>query len=440
MTDKKALKLKKRWEHDEIPAGKNTQRGLLIEVTGREMEEEIHDERPPLNLALVIDRSGSMQGGRLAAAGKAAIGISRNLRKKDRLSIVAYDTEILVLLDGVRQNKAGREAARAVISELQPGGCTDLGAGWMLGARCAAEAMERHGMDSGHVLLLSDGHANAGITDPGELARHAGAMAKRGVTSSCIGIGHGYSPLQLDAIAEAGRGQLHHSDNPDEIVDVVLGELGEMTRIAAHSAKLLLHFPKGTRLQQLTRYQEQEGDHYLELDLGDIPAGRNCKVAFMVSVSERVEPGEKLPFKAKLVWMDEERMRIGFDQDFNLKAVDPAAFDPRGKHRKVARIIAELWLARMGYESMILNERGLYRDAVQTFASNDMALESLLAELTEKERQLLLDQKNRAQAAVAEEWSGPSKLQAFSMAKKHMRSEVDHSGRKTGDWSDRAQN
>jgi Ca-activated chloride channel family protein len=438
MTEKKALILKTRWEHDEIPAGKATGRGLLLEVTGRELEKEVREERPPLNLALVIDRSGSMSRGRLAAARRAAIGISQQLCKMDRLSIVAYDTEILVLLDGVKQNKAGREAAMAAISELQTGGCTDLGGGWMMGARCVAEVMERKEIKAGHVLLLSDGHANRGIIDPGELARHAGEMAARGVTSSCVGIGHGYSPLQLDAIAEAGRGQLHHSDNPDEIVDVVMGELGEMTKVAAHSARLLLHFPENTRPQQLTRFRSHNGGHYIELDLGDIPSGRTRKVAFMIDIGERVEAGEQLSFKAKLAWKDNERRQAGFGNDFQLSAVDPAAFDPRGKNKKVARIIAELWLARMGYEAMIFNEHHRYREAVDIFTQNDIALESLIADLEEKDRQTLLDRKQRVKASVASEWSGSGKLLALSLSKKAMRSEADHTGRKPEDWSDNA--
>jgi len=435
---KQALKLKTRWEHDEFPAGKETRRGLLIEVTPRKTKDVGDVERPPLNLALVIDRSGSMANGRLAAAREAANGISRQLRKADRLSIVAYDTELLVLLDGVRQDKAGRKAAKAAISELHPGGCTDLGGGWMMGARSVANVMERHGFASGHVLLLSDGHANHGLTDPGELAKHSGEMAARGVTSSCVGIGHGYSPLQLDAIAEAGRGQLHHSDNPDEIVDVVLGELGEMTNVAAHSARLALRFPRTMEVQQLSRYREQRGNDVVELDLGHIPAGRTRRVAFMIHMNEGVEPGEKLPFRTRMSWQDEEGATKGFDRDFHLKAVDPTKYDPQAKHRKVARIIAELWLARMGYEAMVLNERGLYREAVDTFISNDVALEELISELEEKERRILMNRKRRAQSAVSSEWTGPGKLMAFSMAKKAMRSEADHSGRNPDDWSDDA--
>ena len=85
---------------------------------------------------------------------------------------------------------------------------------------------------------------------------------------------------------------------------------------------------------------------------------------------------------------------------------------------------------------MLLNERGLYSEAVEVFESNDLALDGLIDQLQEKEKQALYSVSERTRSAVAGEWLGESKLAAFSSAKKHMRSESDHTGRSTGDWSD----
>jgi Ca-activated chloride channel family protein len=257
--------------------------------------------------------------------------------------------------------------------------------------------MERQGMPAGHVILLSDGHANHGLTDPEQLGKHAGELAARGVTSSCVGIGHGYSPLQLNAIAEAGRGQLHHSNDADEIVDVVLGELGEMVNVAAHSARLVLDLPRQARVQQLTRFTEEEAPHRVELDLGDIVEGRTRRVALMVRLDPRVEPGEALPFTVQLSWADSDDNRASVTESFELH---------------------------------------LYREAVAVFAENDVALETLIAGLEEKEQRRLRERARRTRDRVSDEWSGPSKLMAFSMSRKHMRSESDHSGRNPEDWSD----
>jgi Ca-activated chloride channel family protein len=437
MKPDKTLKLKARWEMDTFPAGDKAQRGLLIEITGKELPQKASTKRPPLNLALVIDRSGSMANGRLAAARKAAIGISRSLRKTDHLSIVAFDDRITVLLDGVKQDKAGRKAAKAAIGELQPGGCTDLCAGWLQGAKCVARLMETHDITNGHVLLLSDGHANRGTTSPAELSQHASELAARGVTSSCVGIGSGYSPLQLDAIAEAGNGNLHHSNDPDEIIATVMGEIGDITHLAARNAELVISFPRGIKAKQLTNFGEQAKRSNITLRTGDIVSGRTRRVAFMVDVGKNIKAGKALPFTASLSWQQGEASTTQTrSKDFDLRAVDPAEFDPLSKRKNVAKIIAELWLARMGYEAMRLNEQGEYDKAVDAFASNDASLDELLKDLKQKERDMLMERSQRTRAAVADEWTGTSKRVAYSLSRKFARGESEQTDRSSKDWSD----
>jgi Ca-activated chloride channel family protein len=438
MKSERNLKLNICWDQDVFPAGKSVQRGLLVQVSGKETAEQGALERPPLNLALVIDRSGSMAHGRLAAAREAAIGISEQLRKTDSLSIVAFDDEVLVLLDAVKQNREGRAAARAAISELHSRGCTNLEAGWLMGARCAAAAMERKGLPNGHVILLSDGHANRGNTNPDDLARHASELAKRGVTSSCVGIGNGYSPLQLDAIAEAGRGQLHRSSEPGEIIDVTLGELHEMMHAAGREAKLVLEFPKGSGVRQLTRFRDNQANCGIELELGDIMAGSTRKAAFLVDVTAGFQPGEALPFKARLTWRAGKDNTILYNRSkqFMLTAVKPDDYRVEDGNGTVIQTIADLWVARMGYEAMLLNERGHYDRAVKAFTINDAFLEQLLGGLDENTRHKVLAAKRRAQVAVSAEWHGPSKLAAMTLSKKMMRSERDHTGRSTKGWAD----
>ena len=93
------IRIKARWDHNQLPTGETNQRGLLLEIEADKPIRKKAKKRPALNLAIVIDRSGSMGNGRLEAAKEAAIGIVNRLNKHDRLSVVVYDDEVTVLID-----------------------------------------------------------------------------------------------------------------------------------------------------------------------------------------------------------------------------------------------------------------------------------------------------------------------------------------------------
>ncbi|MEC9030920.1 MAG: VWA domain-containing protein, partial [Planctomycetota bacterium] len=95
-------------------------------------------KRAPMDLALVIDRSGSMQGEPLAAARKAARGVAQQLRAKDTLSVVVFDDSVDILFEGLSMTKAGKTRADAMLAGIHSGGMTCLSEGWLAGAEAVA--------------------------------------------------------------------------------------------------------------------------------------------------------------------------------------------------------------------------------------------------------------------------------------------------------------
>jgi Ca-activated chloride channel homolog len=207
------------------------------------------NDAPPLNLALAIDASGSMAGEKIVAARATAAAVVAALGPRDRLSLVAFASKAVLLLDACPMDVAGRSRARAAIARLEATSNTALFDGWLLAAERVATAMDSGEPATHRVMLLSDGQANVGITDHKELAGHAGELLARGIITSAVGIGDGYDEQLLGAMAVAGGGRLHDAGAAREIGEVVLGEIGEGRQTLLERATLRLTVPANIRAE-----------------------------------------------------------------------------------------------------------------------------------------------------------------------------------------------
>lgn len=433
-----AITLTARWDHDQVLLGKATRRGLLIEIEAPKIEEERRARRAPVNVAVVIDRSGSMQGEPLFAAIEAAVGVTEQLGPEDRLTVVAYDNQVEVPVDALAMDPEGRKRAELAIRGLSARGSTDLAGGWLQGARCVARAMDAHGFEAGHVILLSDGCTNVGIQDPDELARLAADLAERGVTSTCVGIGAHTSLLQLTAIAEAGQGELHQSSEPAEIIEVLAGEIGEQTRIVARNFSVFVAGPAIAQARQLTRYRSMPIGGRQEFFIGNLVAGQKRQLALLVEFPRDLLAVEgEQRFEATGSWLDPESAleELKATTRFTLDVAPEGRFDPEGKDERVTEIIATLWLARQGYEAMMFNERGDYAAAARSLDEERADFEELVENM--KFESAMLSSHKQVRSRTQARWDGLSKREAMMLARKRMRAKPDfraaHEGR---EWTE----
>ncbi len=228
-------------------------RHLVVHLMARQMVENRAAKRNPLNLALVIDASGSMGGGKLEAAKAAARGLAECLTERDHLTIVSFATDVRVHLDAVPVTAENLALIETTLSRLHTRGCTHLSGGWFRGVECVARIAEENPAMTPRVIILSDGHTNRGIVDPAELREHAAALKMRGVQTSALGIGDGYDEHLLQGIAENGGGRLHDAELTNEISSVLLGELDDIFETVIENAKVKLTLPDGVHLEVLGR-------------------------------------------------------------------------------------------------------------------------------------------------------------------------------------------
>jgi len=254
--------------------GGRSVRYLVARLEASRRDDRRAAERTPLNIALVIDASGSMDGGKLEAAKQAALGLAERLTAPDRLTVVSFASDVQVHLDAVPVTKDNAARVRAEISRLQTRGMTLLSGGWFAGVECAARIAEEDPRMTPRVILLSDGHANEGIVDHAALGAHARELRMRGVLTSALGIGNGYDEQLLRGIAENGGGRLHDAEFTTEISSVLLGELDEIFGTLVEEVRIALAGPAAARVEVVGGAQSCRMDGPTLVTIGPVPSPR----------------------------------------------------------------------------------------------------------------------------------------------------------------------
>lgn len=252
--------------------------GILTTLSG-----ETPSSRAPINVALVLDRSGSMSGEPLTAAKEAARRFAGFLGANDRLSVVAFDDEVTIVSASA---PAGNLAVLEAIGRIQAGGSTNLSGGWL-----KAFEFVRQGLVDGvnRIVLLTDGQANCGITDLQALTAMVRSGADSRVSTTCIGFGAVFNEDLLQALGREGRANYWYVERDDQMAGVFEGEIEGLVALGAQNVAVevrLLH-PKASGVTFLQRYPvTRTADGGWSASLGDLYATSPLALGLLVHVEE----------------------------------------------------------------------------------------------------------------------------------------------------------
>ncbi|HET8649298.1 MAG TPA: VWA domain-containing protein, partial [Gemmatimonadales bacterium] len=257
--------------------------GMLVTLEG-----ETPVRRAPINVALVLDRSGSMAGDPLAAAQDAARRFVSFLSPEDRLSVVTFDSEAALLFGPA---PGGDPVALTAISRINAGGMTNLSGGWLRGLHLVQEQLVD---GTNRVVLFTDGQANRGIIAVPELVNMAAAASAARVSTTCIGFGAEFNEDLLEPMARAGSGNYWFIEGDDQMAAVFENEITGLVALAAQNVEVTVRLthPRAagvTLLQSLPITQLPDGSR--RIAIGDLYATSPRSVGLRFHVEDVAELG-----------------------------------------------------------------------------------------------------------------------------------------------------
>ncbi len=347
-----------------LQAGATQKTFLKVALTGFAMPSSA--PRSPLNVAIVIDRSGSMMGRRIEQARHAAVLAVESLNKDDIVSVVAYDTTVEVVSPAAKATH--KDAIIEAIRSIRASGTTALFAGVSKGAQEVRKHLDRNAVN--RVILLSDGKANVGPSSPAELGELGASLAREGISVTTIGLGYGFNEDLMTQLAGFSDGNHAFVANAEDLARIFKLEFGDASAVVAQEVEVSIRLAEGIRpLRMLGREGEivgqnvrarmnqlgSEQEKFVLLEV-EVPAGKSgdklavadVDVSYLNMASRNKEVAQR---KVELSYsdsaekvagaMDRKVMKSAVEQVSNVMSKQALKLRDEGKTEEARKVLNE---------------------------------------------------------------------------------------------------
>ncbi len=266
------LSLSAKLTQDKILQNSDGNAALALTLSAADIPSDQGSVSPKVDMAIVLDRSGSMNGQKLDYARRAISQLLSQLGPEDRFALVTYDDQVVVNSSLVQVTADARERLYSTIQAVASGGSTNLGAGLSTGIQII-----RNNRRSDHVakvILISDGLANVGVTDPAALGNMASIAPENTFSISTVGVGNDFNEHLMTNLADRGSGVYYYLENPEAFAQVFEKEFRATRTLAAGGITVEVPLPKGVSLVHAGGYPiEMKADRAV-FPAGDLTSGR----------------------------------------------------------------------------------------------------------------------------------------------------------------------
>jgi Ca-activated chloride channel family protein len=271
----------------------SSQMDFLIRITAPEIQ--IGKERPLLNLGLVLDRSGSMSGEKIENAKKAACYCVDQLMSTDRISVTIFDDRVDTIITTMLVEN--RSEIKGRINQIRSGGTTALHAAWVEGGRQVAECLNPGCLN--RVVLVTDGLANVGETDPDTIVSQALGLNKKNISTSTIGIGNDFNEDLLIPMAKAAGGNSWFVEGPEDFQRIFETEMEGILRDVCTNVSLKIEPEK--RVEILAVLNDFDSISHSKYSLPNLLSGDPLDIVVRTQLPGG-QKGNRRVFNLKLEW------------------------------------------------------------------------------------------------------------------------------------------
>ena len=370
-------------EHNQVKIGEPTSLGLMLELTAPTAPVTEQDiARKAKSIVFVIDRSGSMGGGRLEMVKNTVLDTLARLNRDDYLAVVTFDDNPIIEVPLTKIGELNLGRVREHIAALQPGGSTNLEIGYRFGLAQASNAPE--GVES-TLILLSDGEANAGVVDPEALGQLAAAATEHYVTTTTLGIGAGYDETILDSMADSGNGNHIAALELPEAVRGLQAEIDDLLMKTMTDVKVRINLSQtflntGSQIRKVRHMRKFRFDGtFAEIELGDLSSGEEKNVVFELKLQPLEGVGPSTQHACFVTWEYTNAItgeKVSGSQEIDVELVDPQEWVEPARDEDIVAELKSIRLQDLRDQALALYQAGreAEADALLKAAGEDLEL------------------------------------------------------------------
>jgi Ca-activated chloride channel family protein len=403
-TDKVVMKV----ETDRAVLPSDGERTVVVKVSLDAPPPPPFSVRPPVNLAIVLDRSGSMSGDKIEKAKEAAIEAVKHLGPRDMFSLVIYDHNVETIVPATPVKNLDGIVSR--IRSIEPGGSTALFGGVSQGA---AELRKNTGDRFVHrIILLSDGLANVGPQTPEDLGRLGAALIKEKISVTTVGVGTDYNEDLMARLSQNSDGNIYFVENSGALPGIFNAELGNVLSVVARDVRVIIKVPEDVVPVSIIGREGRIMGHSVEFSMNQL-YGNQEKFALVEMKIPKNKSGKDLGKELEIA-----RATVYYENPVTktkerTEAVGRVSFSQDEKKVKKSTNVAvvrdyQLNLNALAQEKAINEaDKGKKKEAVETLKSSAAQLKSVGSAISDEK--LLKEAEALEQKADLIEKEGMSK-------------------------------